>query len=80
MCRYYAFQHACAHTALAFAAFCPPAALRQNPCGERHIWQTIRLDEPCEDCCRHAAVDDEEEAEEEGEGEREQEDGEEVLV
>jgi hypothetical protein len=50
MCRYYAHRHACAHTSLSFAAFCDPAALVQNPCGERHIWQTIAVEEVCEDC------------------------------
>lgn len=50
MCRYYAHQHTCKHTSLSFAAFCAPASLIQNPCGERHIWQTISLGEPCEDC------------------------------
>ena len=35
---------------LTFARFCDKAALIQNPCGERHIWQTIPLDELCEDC------------------------------
>ncbi|KAK3308855.1 uncharacterized protein B0T15DRAFT_491406 [Chaetomium strumarium] len=50
MCRYYAHLHSCKHTSLAFAAFCNPASLIQNPCGVRHIWQTIRLDELCEDC------------------------------
>ncbi|KAL2160650.1 hypothetical protein VTH06DRAFT_1338 [Thermothelomyces fergusii] len=50
MCRYYAHQHACKHTQLSFAAFCHPASLIQNPCGERHIWATIVLGEPCDDC------------------------------
>ncbi|KAH6845441.1 hypothetical protein B0I37DRAFT_380136 [Chaetomium sp. MPI-CAGE-AT-0009] len=50
MCRYYAHQHTCKHTSLSFAAFCAPASLIQNPCGERHIWQTIAVGEPCEDC------------------------------
>jgi hypothetical protein len=50
MCRYYAHAHTCKHTSLSFAAFCAPASLIQNPCGERHIWATITLGEPCEDC------------------------------
>ncbi|KAK4103900.1 hypothetical protein N658DRAFT_389051, partial [Parathielavia hyrcaniae] len=50
MCRYYAHRHRCAHTSLSFAAFCGPASLIQNPCGERHIWQTIAVEDPCEDC------------------------------
>ncbi|KAL2179153.1 uncharacterized protein P884DRAFT_168718, partial [Thermothelomyces heterothallicus CBS 202.75] len=50
MCRYYAHQHACKHTQFSFAAFCDPASLIQNPCGERHIWATIVLGDPCDDC------------------------------
>ncbi|KAK4153120.1 hypothetical protein C8A00DRAFT_15611 [Chaetomidium leptoderma] len=50
MCRYYAHRHSCNHTQLSFAAFCAPAALLQNPCGSRHIWQTLAVEEACEDC------------------------------
>lgn len=53
MCRYYAHRHACNHTQFAFAAFCEPASLVQNPCGERYIWATIGINEPC-DVCRAA--------------------------
>lgn len=50
MCRYYAHQHACKHVSLSFAAFCDPASLIQNPCGQQHIWQTLAVEELCEDC------------------------------
>ena len=50
MCRYYAHQHACKHTTLSFAAFCPPASLIQNPCGQQAIWQTLVVEEVCEGC------------------------------
>ncbi|KXX79050.1 hypothetical protein MMYC01_204453 [Madurella mycetomatis] len=50
MCRYYAHAFTCKHVTFSFARFCDPASMIQNPCGERHIWQTIPLDEPCDDC------------------------------
>ncbi|KAL1842697.1 hypothetical protein VTJ49DRAFT_4476 [Mycothermus thermophilus] len=56
MCRYYAHQHKCTHTTLSFAAFCDPASMIQNPCAERQIWQTLDVDEPCDDCRAAAAA------------------------
>ncbi|CRK01338.1 hypothetical protein BN1723_008747 [Verticillium longisporum] len=50
MCQYYAHAFVCKHLTFTFARFCHPASLIQKPCGHRQIWQTIRLDEPCDEC------------------------------
>ncbi|KAK0728079.1 hypothetical protein B0T26DRAFT_636243 [Lasiosphaeria miniovina] len=50
MCRYYAHAFVCKHVTHSFASFCKPASMIQTACGERHIWQTIRMDEACDEC------------------------------
>ncbi|KAK4192896.1 hypothetical protein QBC35DRAFT_446723 [Podospora australis] len=50
MCRYYAHNFICKHTTHSFAAFCEPAALIQTRCGNHTIWQTIYIEEYCDDC------------------------------
>ncbi|KAK3984809.1 hypothetical protein QBC44DRAFT_252054 [Cladorrhinum sp. PSN332] len=50
MCSYYAHAFSCKHTTYSFARFCDPAGLIQTRCNDRHIWQTIRMDEHCEEC------------------------------
>ncbi|KAK4113737.1 hypothetical protein N656DRAFT_707011 [Canariomyces notabilis] len=50
MCLYYAHAFSCKHMTFSFARFCGPASMIQTPCGERRIWQTIPLDELCDDC------------------------------
>ena len=50
MCQYYAHAFLCKHLTFTFARFCQPASLIQKPCGKRQIWQTIRMDEGCEEC------------------------------
>ncbi|KAL2760556.1 hypothetical protein ACRALDRAFT_205513 [Sodiomyces alcalophilus JCM 7366] len=50
MCQYYAHVFACKHLTFAFARFCHPASLIQKPCSKRQIWQTIHLEEACEEC------------------------------
>ncbi|OLN84453.1 hypothetical protein CCHL11_08228 [Colletotrichum chlorophyti] len=50
MCQYYAHAFTCKHQSLTFARFCQPASLIQKPCGRRQVWQTICLDDACEEC------------------------------
>ncbi|KAK4219440.1 hypothetical protein QBC37DRAFT_135869 [Rhypophila decipiens] len=50
MCRYYAHSFVCKHVTFSFASFCHPASMIQTRCGERQIWQTIRMEEACEEC------------------------------
>ncbi|KAH7633067.1 hypothetical protein B0T09DRAFT_332791 [Sordaria sp. MPI-SDFR-AT-0083] len=50
MCQYYAHAFTCKHVSLTFARFCPSASMIQTRCGERQIWQTIRMAESCEEC------------------------------
>lgn len=50
MCQYYAHAFTCKHVSLSFARFCPSASMIQTRCGERQIWQTIRMAESCEEC------------------------------
>ncbi|KAK4457774.1 hypothetical protein QBC42DRAFT_187732 [Cladorrhinum samala] len=50
MCSYYAHAFSCNHVTFSFARFCDPSWLIQTRCGDRHIWQTISMDESCEDC------------------------------
>ena len=51
MCKHYAHTHSCGHTRLVFAAFCPPAALRQQPCrGAGEIWATLKIEGACPAC------------------------------
>lgn len=50
MCRYYAHSHVCGHTNTVFAAYCPPAALKQRPCAGGEIWQTLKMDQVCSIC------------------------------
>ena len=50
MCKYYAHAFLCKHTSLSFACFCRNASLIQTPCADRDIWQTIRMEEACDDC------------------------------
>ncbi|KAK3499371.1 uncharacterized protein B0T23DRAFT_369794 [Neurospora hispaniola] len=50
MCQYYAHVFTCKHVSLTFARFCPSASMIQTRCGERQIWQTIRMAESCEEC------------------------------
>ncbi|KKY24036.1 hypothetical protein UCDDS831_g02691 [Diplodia seriata] len=50
MCRYYAHSHICGHTHTVFAAYCPPAALKQRPCSGGEIWQTLKMDQACVIC------------------------------
>ncbi|CAK3954290.1 Hypothetical predicted protein [Lecanosticta acicola] len=56
MCKYYAHSHPCGHVRTVFAAFCPPAALLQKPCGgggnhkQGDIWATVQMDRECAHC------------------------------
>lgn len=50
MCLYYAHAHACKHLTFTFARYCTPAHLKQKPCNERKVWQTVRLAEGCDEC------------------------------
>ncbi|KAK4645655.1 hypothetical protein QC762_203405 [Podospora pseudocomata] len=50
MCKYYAHAFLCKHITFSFATFCDPASMIQTRCGERSIWQTIRMEEYCDDC------------------------------
>ncbi|KAK3956085.1 hypothetical protein QBC32DRAFT_203738 [Pseudoneurospora amorphoporcata] len=50
MCQYYAHAFTCKHVSLTFARFCPSASMIQTRCGEREIWQTIRMAESCDEC------------------------------
>ncbi|WYZ38922.1 hypothetical protein EsH8_III_000836 [Colletotrichum jinshuiense] len=50
MCQYYAHAFTCKHHSFTFARFCQPASLIQKPCAKRQVWQTIRLDDACEEC------------------------------
>ncbi|EFQ28054.1 uncharacterized protein GLRG_03198 [Colletotrichum graminicola M1.001] len=50
MCQYYAHAFTCKHLSFTFARFCQPASLIQKPCAKRQVWQTISLDDACEDC------------------------------
>jgi len=50
MCKYYAHDFKCKHTSYSFARFCRDANLIQTPCADRDVWQTIRMDDPCEQC------------------------------
>jgi hypothetical protein len=50
MCHYYAHHYICKHVTQVLAKYCPSANLVQTPCGKREIWQSIRMDEECEEC------------------------------
>ncbi|KAL2888708.1 hypothetical protein HOO65_030209 [Ceratocystis lukuohia] len=50
MCQYYAHQFVCKHKSLSFARYCERAGLIQTPCQDRSIWQTIGMDNACEEC------------------------------
>ena len=50
MCQYYAHDYACKHRTYTFARFCQPASLIQKPCRRRDVWQSIRMDEACDEC------------------------------
>ncbi|KAF4779799.1 hypothetical protein HER10_EVM0006785 [Colletotrichum scovillei] len=50
MCQYYAHAFTCKHLSFTFARFCQPASLIQKPCTKRQVWQTIGLDDACEEC------------------------------
>ncbi|KAK1657190.1 hypothetical protein BDP55DRAFT_699130 [Colletotrichum godetiae] len=50
MCQYYAHAFMCKHLSFTFARFCQPASLIQKPCAKRQVWQTIGLDDACEEC------------------------------
>ncbi|KAK2047805.1 hypothetical protein LY76DRAFT_585983 [Colletotrichum caudatum] len=50
MCQYYAHAFTCKHLSFTFARFCQPASLIQKPCAKRQVWQTISLDDACEEC------------------------------
>ena len=50
MCHYYCMSFCCRHLEFTFARFCPEANLIQTPCGRRKVWQTIFLEQACEEC------------------------------
>jgi hypothetical protein len=50
MCDYYLHIHACTHTSSALGRYCQSAALIQTPCKNKHVWQSIRLPDGCDDC------------------------------
>ena len=50
MCKYYAHAYACKHVTFILADFCPPAGRIQTPCGTVQVWQTIKLEDPCDKC------------------------------
>ncbi|TDZ32239.1 hypothetical protein C8034_v010002 [Colletotrichum sidae] len=50
MCHYYAHAFTCKHSTMCFARYCQPASLIQKPCAKIHVWQTISLDDACDEC------------------------------
>jgi hypothetical protein len=50
MCHYYAHQYTCKHVTHVLAKYCPSANLVQTPCGKKDVWQSIRMEEECDDC------------------------------
>ncbi len=39
-----------ASTSFILADFCPPAGRIQTPCGAVQVWQTIKLEDACDEC------------------------------
>ncbi|KAL5319705.1 hypothetical protein ACEPPN_012761 [Leptodophora sp. 'Broadleaf-Isolate-01'] len=50
MCYWYTHIYNCKHVTYALGKYCSQAGLVQTPCKKKHIWQTIRMGEDCEDC------------------------------
>jgi hypothetical protein len=50
MCHYYAHNYTCKHVTYVLAKYCPSANLVQTPCGKKDVWQSIRMEEECEEC------------------------------
>lgn len=50
MCQWYSHIYTCKHTTYALGKYCEQGNLVQTPCKQKNIWQTIRLDEVCEEC------------------------------
>jgi hypothetical protein len=50
MCHYYAHHYTCKHVTHVLAKYCPSANLVQTPCGKKDVWQSIRMEEECEEC------------------------------
>ena len=50
MCYWYSHIYNCKHVTYALGKYCSQAGLVQTPCKKKHIWQTIRMGEDCENC------------------------------
>ena len=56
MCQWYSHVYTCKHTTYALGKYCEQGNLVQTPCKQKEIWQTIRLDELCEECAAREAA------------------------
>lgn len=53
MCYWYYHLYKCKHTAYAPGKYCEQGNLVQTPCKKKNIWQTIRIEDKCEECEAH---------------------------
>jgi hypothetical protein len=56
MCQWYSHEYTCKHKTYALGKYCEQGNLVQTPCKQKKIWQTIRMDELCEECAGREAA------------------------